>query len=72
MGQYVENMRELDSAIEAARDLQSEKLGMECKLAKVDPRDTSALAELHGMSVEQRIAEGEATERARHDALVTK
>ena len=62
VGQYVENQRHFKSALEAARDLESERLNMEVKLEQVDPRDHSALAELHGQDINERIESVERTE----------
>jgi hypothetical protein len=55
VGEYVENDRQFRSLLRKGQEEQSEKLNMDVKLALVDSRDTEALAELHGHSVEERL-----------------
>jgi hypothetical protein len=68
VGQYVSNEREFQDALSAARELQSDKLGMDVKLETVDARDTSALDELHGRSTAQREEDLEGTRKTQFEA----
>jgi hypothetical protein len=68
VGQYVRNEREFQDALSAARELQSETLGMESQLVSVDARDTSALDELHGRTSAQREEDLEGTRKAQFEA----
>ena len=64
IGQYVANEREFQDALSVARELQSDKLGMEARLESVDARDTSALDELHGRTAAQREEDLEPVKKA--------
>ena len=57
VGEYVRNDREFKSLLAKGQEAQSEKLGMDVKLATYDARDHEAAAELHGHSVDQRAAD---------------
>lgn len=71
VGEYVESRAQFDSLLHKSQDAQAEKLGMDVKLATCDARDQQALAELHGTTVEQRQADLEPQQRARHDRMVS-
>lgn len=64
VGAYVENEAQFNSLLSQGRDAQEQKLGMECKLATVDARDTEGLAELHNQPVEERKEHLEISKRA--------
>lgn len=57
VGAYVENDAQFRSLLAQSQDAQAEKLGMDVPLATVDARDQEGLAELHGHSLDQRLAD---------------
>jgi hypothetical protein len=57
VGQYVKNDGHFRSLLAQGQEAQSEKLGMDVKLATYDARDQEAAAELHGHSLDQRHAD---------------
>jgi hypothetical protein len=70
VGAYVESERQFRNLLREGQDAQSAKLGVDCKLATVDARDSEGLAELHGWKKEDREADLEGTRklaRARKD-----
>jgi hypothetical protein len=67
VGQYVANNREFNNALNVARELESEKLGMDVALQTVDARDSDALSDLHGHSPEKRESDLEATRKAAYE-----
>lgn len=68
VGEYVESERQFKSLLARGQQEQSEKLGMDVKLATCDSRDNEGLAELHGWSTDDRAADMEPVARAKRDA----
>lgn len=68
VGEYVESDRQFNNLLSKGRDEQSAKLNMDVKLATVDARDNEGLAELHGYSPDQRLADLESGKKAKRDA----
>ena len=64
VGAHVSSDREFRSLLAQGQDAQSERLGMDVKLATCDARDREALGELHGYSADQRTADLEGTRKA--------
>lgn len=54
VGEYVESEGQFKSLLSKGQAEQEAKLGMECKLATIDARDTEGLAELHNQPVAER------------------
>lgn len=67
VGAVVSSQRESDELLKQGIEAQSRELNMDVKVAKVDARDTEALAELHHHSVDDRLEVKEQTARALHD-----
>lgn len=68
VGAYVESDRQFRSLLAQGQEAQSEKLGMDVKLATVDARDNEGLAELHGYTTDERAFDLEGEKKAKHDA----
>jgi hypothetical protein len=64
VGAYVASTREFRDRLSAAEETQAQRLNMDVHSEVVDARDSAALAELHGHSVEQREADLEGTRKA--------
>ena len=71
VGRYVENQGQFNSALAEAQERESKLLGMDCKLATCDSRDSEALGELHGWGSDKREADLEATKRHEYDKANT-
>lgn len=67
VGRYVENKGQFNSALAEAQERESALLGMDCKLATCDSRDSEALGELHGWGSDKREADLESTKRHEYD-----
>jgi hypothetical protein len=70
VGEVVRSEREFQELLKAGVDRNSAELNMDCKVETVDARDTEALAELHGHSVDHRLEVAEQTAKTKHDQEV--
>lgn len=70
VGAYVESDAQFRSLLREGQDREAEKLGRDVILEMVDARDTEALAELHGESVEARREVAEQTAKVKRDSGV--